>query len=276
MEAVGRLAGGVAHDFNNLLTVILGYGDLAADRDRRSGDPLRSRPREISRGRRRGAALTRQLLAFSRKQVLQPRCSTSTTSSGAWSKHAAPAHRRGHRARDSILGADLWPVKADPGQIEQVLMNLAVNARDAMPEGGRLTIETANVELDDGYRRRSTRKSRPGRYVLLAVTDTGCGMDRGHAEPHLRAVLHDQGAGQGHRPGAGHGLRHREAERRWHRGRQRAGAGHDLQGLPARSAASALAEAAPVPLRRASRRRDRDRSRCRGRRALRGLVAGAF
>jgi signal transduction histidine kinase len=145
MEAVGRLAGGVAHDFNNLLTVITSYSALLLE-DLGLDDPKRDDVDQIRKAAEGAAALTRQLLAFSRQQVLQPK---------------AP---------------DLGVVKADPGQIEQIIINLAVNARDAMPTGGRLTIEASNVDMDEAYVR-GHAPARAGRYVLLALSDTGIGMD---------------------------------------------------------------------------------------------------
>ena len=146
MEAVGQLAGGVAHDFNNLLTVILGFSDFVLD-SFGSEDPRRADMEEIVKAGQRAAALTQQLLAFSRKQVLQPTVLDLNASSTDMRHMLAPPDRRRHRSRAGA-GADLAPVRADPGQLEQVIMNLVVNARDAMPDGGRLTMETANVELD--------------------------------------------------------------------------------------------------------------------------------
>jgi signal transduction histidine kinase/DNA-binding NarL/FixJ family response regulator len=174
MEAVGRLAGGIAHDFNNLLTVIAGYGDilrthLAAE------ETARTYVDEITRAGDRAAALTRQLLAFSRRQVLRPE---SLDLSAVLPNVERLLRRLIGEDIDLLIlpQPDLWAVRADPSQIEQVVMNLAVNARDAMPLGGRLTIEAANVELDEEFAA-SHVGALPGSYVRLAVSDTGCGMD---------------------------------------------------------------------------------------------------
>jgi signal transduction histidine kinase/CheY-like chemotaxis protein len=174
MEAIGRLAGGVAHDFNNLLTAIIGYSDLVLMRTP-PDDPLRNDLDEIRKAGERAATLTQQLLAFSRKQILQPKLIDLNTT-------VIDTTRMLRRlvGEDvemvTVLKQGLWQVKADPGQIEQVLMNLAVNARDAMPGGGKLTVETANSNLDEGYAG-SHLSVAPGKYVMLAVSDTGCGMD---------------------------------------------------------------------------------------------------
>jgi len=174
MEAVGQLAGGVAHDFNNLLTAVLGYAALVAaglaDRPE-----LRRQVEEIARAGERGAALTRQLLAFSRNLPLAPRIvDLNAVVAGV------EAMLRRLIGEDVDLATRLQAtagrVLVDPGQLEQVIVNLAVNARDAMPDGGHLVIETADVELDAGYAR-THAGVRPGPYTLLAVSDSGCGMD---------------------------------------------------------------------------------------------------
>jgi PAS domain S-box-containing protein len=174
MEAVGRLAGGVAHDFNNLLTAISGYSELMLRR-LRHGDPLRHNAEEINKAGNRAASLTSQLLAFSRKQVLQPKVLDLNTVVADMDKMLRRLIGENIELV-TILEPQLWRIKADPGQLQQVVLNLAVNARDAMPELGRLTIETSNIELDDENARWHVGV-KPGRYVMLAVNDTGCGMD---------------------------------------------------------------------------------------------------
>ena len=198
MEAVGRLAGGVAHDFNNLLSVILTYAGFLLD-EVREGDPLRADILEIQRAGEQAASLTRQLLTFSRKQVLQPEVMDLNTVVSGMEEML----RRliGEDIELVIrLAGDLGIVRADPGQAEQVLMNLVVNCRDAMPEGGSLVIETANVELDETYASQHAAV-RPGPYVMLAVTDTGCGMDEATKarifEPFFTTKGTEQGTGLG-------------------------------------------------------------------------------
>ena len=174
MEAVGRLAGGIAHDFNNLLMVIQGYADLLTER-LAEGDPLRRNAEQIQTASQRATSLTRQLLAFSRKQMLAPKVLSIHSIVGDMEKILRRLIGEDVQLETSSV-PDLGLVKADRSQIEQVILNLAVNARDAMPEGGRLTIETANVDLDESFSHSSVMLS-PGPYVMLAVTDNGCGMD---------------------------------------------------------------------------------------------------
>jgi CheY-like chemotaxis protein len=200
MEAVGRLAGGVAHDFNNLLTVIRGRSEILLRR-LAPDIPWRQDIDLIEQTAERAAALTRQLLAFSRKQVLQPK---------VLELNAIVA------GMDSILrrligehielvwlpGPALGCVRADPGQLEQVVMNLVVNARDAMPRGGRLTLETGSVELDDAFVRRNPG-ARAGTHVMLAVTDTGVGMNE-FTKAHLfEPFFTTRGRGKGKGTGLG-------------------------------------------------------------------------
>ena len=175
MEAIGRLAGGVAHDFNNILTAIIGYTDLVAERL----DPADQTARDVGEIRKaadRAAALTRQLLAFSRKQFLNPTVlDLNETASGLL--QMLPRVIGEHIQTSVQLAGDLQRVKADASQMEQVLVNLVLNARDAMPMGGDLIIETANVELTEPRLRAENLTLEPGTYVMLAVTDTGTGMD---------------------------------------------------------------------------------------------------
>jgi len=174
MEAIGTLAGGVAHDFNNLLTVILGNTELAFGMIQ-PADPVRPRLEEVEKAANRATVLTRQLLAFSRRQQMERRSINLNDTIGELIKLL-------HRIIGADVevnlktGSDLSAIFADPAQIEQVVMNLAVNARDAMPHGGRLDIETSNVELDNNYRRLYPEVL-PGRYVLITVSDNGTGMD---------------------------------------------------------------------------------------------------
>ncbi len=198
MEAVGRLAGGVAHDFNNVLSVIISYAEMIVA-DLKPGDPVRDAAEEIRKAGERAAGLTRQLLMFSRQNVIEPRILDLN-------EILAGMEKMLHR----IVGEDvdltcattplLGRVRADSTSIEQVVMNLVVNARDAMPAGGQLTLETANVTLDDAYARMHPGV-RAGPHVMLAVTDTGTGMDSATKarifEPFFTTKAKDKGTGLG-------------------------------------------------------------------------------
>src|SRR5207302_1375328 len=198
MEAVGRLAGGVAHDFNNILTAITGHAELLLQ-DLGHHDPRRVDVDEIRRSAERAAGLTRQLLAFSRQQVLQPK----VVDLNALVLDMDKLLRRliGEDVElATVLDAALGRVTADPGQLEQVIVNLAVNARDAMPQGGKLTLETRNIDLDSSYTLEHSLV-KPGPYVHLTVSDSGIGMDeetQAHAfEPFFTTKPRGQGTGLG-------------------------------------------------------------------------------
>jgi signal transduction histidine kinase len=200
MEAIGTLAGGVAHDFNNILTIIIGNADLAL-KNVVKDDPLREDLGEIKIAAERAASLTRQLLAFSRKQIITPRVLDLNELLTDIEK----------KMLSRLVGEDvelltipepaLWQVQVDPGQMEQVIMNLAINARDAMPTGGKLTIETANIDLAENYFYNHGIKKQPGPYVMLAVSDTGSGMDEKIKEhifdPFFTTKVQGKGKGTG-------------------------------------------------------------------------------
>jgi PAS domain S-box-containing protein len=198
LEGIGRLAGGIAHDFNNILGVILGYSELM---ERQIGEDHVARPRleQVIQAAQRAAGLTRQLLAFSRKQVMQPKL-----------LDLGSAVNDMRRMLERVVGEDLeievrsgeglGAVLADPTQIEQVVMNLVVNARDAMPTGGHLTIETANADLDESYAA-THPPAQPGRFVMLAVSDTGVGMDVETQQRMFEPFFTTKPAGEG--PGLG-------------------------------------------------------------------------
>ena len=175
MEAIGRLAGGVAHDFNNLLSVVLSYSELLIA-DLKEGDPIRDDIEEIRRAGTRAASLTRQLLMFSRQQVIEPKVLDLNEVLSAMEKMLRRLVGEDVELT-SVPGAALGRVRVDPGSIEQVIMNLAINARDAMPTGGKLSMETANVTLDEEYAR-GHLSAKPGSYVMFSMTDTGTGIEK--------------------------------------------------------------------------------------------------
>jgi two-component system cell cycle sensor histidine kinase/response regulator CckA len=194
MEAVGRLAGGVAHDFNNLLTVINGYSELLLARPG-SADSNRELMAEIHKAGKRAETLTKQLLAYSRKQILKPKILEINA-------HVVDIQKMVHRmvGEDMEIATSLDPelgrIRADPTQLEQIIINLATNARDAMPQGGTLTIRTRNIELDEKYTA-SHAGSRLGRYVMLEISDTGCGMDKKTKQHIFEPFFTTKDAGKG-------------------------------------------------------------------------------
>ncbi len=194
LESVGRLAGGIAHDFNNMLTAINGYSDLTLRR-LPPDDPLRANIEEIRKAGERSAELTHQLLAFSRQQILQEKVLDLN-------KVVADTSMMLERVIGedvkliTALSPQIGKIKADPGQLSQVILNLVVNARDAMPQGGKLTIETKNVELDASYAR-NHRSVKPGNYVMMAVSDTGSGIDSETMDHMFEPFFTTKGVGKG-------------------------------------------------------------------------------
>jgi PAS domain S-box-containing protein len=216
MEAIGRPAGGVAHDFNNLLTVINGYSDMLLN-ELAEDDPQRSAIEEIRGAGERAAGLTKQLLTFGRRQIRRPR----PLDLNALIRGAERMLQRlidENILLETNLGPELGLVEADPGQMSQLLLNLSVNARDAMPDGGRLLIATANSHFDS---EKTPPGCPPGDY-----TDRGryrCRHERGNHSAHLRTILHHQAQRAGRRARTGYRLRHRQARRRLHPRGQRTG-----------------------------------------------------
>ena len=194
MEAVGQLAGGLAHDFNNLLGVILGYCEILEEQSDLT-QPSRKMIVEIHNAGASAKSLTQRLLAFSRRQVLQPVFLDLNESVKRMDTMLDRLIGDDVELK-SVLRGDLGTIKADPSQLEQVLMNLAINARDAMPKGGKIAIETANVEIDETYARQHP-STKPGRYVMLTVSDTGSGMDLETQSHIFEPFFSTKGPGQG-------------------------------------------------------------------------------
>ena len=195
MESVGQLVGGIAHDFNNLLTVINGMSQLILEQTG-PDDPVHADVKEINAAGERAAMLTRQLLAFSRQQVLAPQVLNVDTA--VVGMESLLRRVLGEDIDLVVVPApDLGSVKADPGQLEQVLANLAVNARDAMPQGGHLTIETQNVMIDEAYARQHGAAVPPGPYVMLSVSDSGVGMDEATRARVFEPFFTTKGPGKG-------------------------------------------------------------------------------
>jgi two-component system cell cycle sensor histidine kinase/response regulator CckA len=198
MEAIGQLAGGVAHDFSNLLTVIH-LSTRLLEKQMQPQDPLWKDVERIQDAGQRATLLTRQLLSFSRRDVVEPQVLDLNQVIGDVSKMLGRMIREDVEL-EMVLAEDLWPVTLDGTQVDQVVINLAVNARDAMPDGGTLTIETANVVLDEAYAAFHVG-AQPGEYVLLTISDTGVGMDdevKAHLfEPFFTTKERDEGTGLG-------------------------------------------------------------------------------
>ena len=235
MEGIGQITGGVAHDFNNLLTIIIGNLETllrnlnvtAVDAER-----LRRSAENAMRGARRAESLTQRLLAFSRQQPLDPK----PTDLGRLVTGMSDLLRRslGEQVTvETVLGGGVWRANTDPNQLELAILNLAVNARDAMPNGGKLTLETANVYLDEQYAA-SQAEVLPGQYVMLAVTDTGSGMPPDVIARAFRPLLHDEGNWTRHRIGPLAGLWLRQAIAWARENLQRGGRRHDDQALSAK------------------------------------------
>ena len=249
MEAIGKLAGGVAHDFNNMLTAILGYASMIQE-DAPPKSAIRDQALQIRRAAENAASLTQKLLAFSRKQVLHSDPVDFRSMLGN-----LLALVRGAIGADitvtTHMGEELWPILADPVQLEQSMVNLAINARDAMPNGGTLQISARNAPRPNGERRPDA-DVKPGDYVQITVTDTGSGMDEATRTRMFEPFFTTKAPGQGHRPRPVDRLRVRAAVRRLHRRDVDAGTRHvDRTAVAARARRAAVT---PDTRRRQSKR----------------------
>jgi signal transduction histidine kinase len=231
MEAIGQLTGGVAHDFNNLLAVIMGNIELAQAALQASNILSAQQKMEDARGgAQRAAMLTQRLVAYSRRQNLDPKPTDANKIVSGMS--VLLRHSIGDISLETVLAGGLWQTIIDPHQLESALLNLAINARDAMPTGGKITIETANAHLDEAYADAHEDVS-PGQYVLVAVSDVGTGMSEAAVETRLRAILHHQGGRQGVWARAFTGLRVHQTVERPCQNLQRTRFGHDRKAVPA-------------------------------------------
>jgi hypothetical protein len=240
MDSIGRLAGGVAHDFNNMLGVILGHAEIARD-GLTPDQPLHANLLEICKAAERSADLTRQLLAFARKQAVTPKVlDLNETVEGMLNMLRRLIGENIDLAWQPMAS---WSVRIDPSQIDQILANLCINARDAIDGSGTVSIETHNAVLDETFCAIHAG-SHPGEYVRLAFRDSGCGMDAETMSHIFEPFFTTKGQGEGTGPGIGHGLWHRQAEQRIHRGVQRTRPWHHLRHLSApparRSGAAAV------------------------------------
>jgi CheY-like chemotaxis protein len=195
MEAIGQLTGGIAHDFNNLLTVISGNIETVERRMSRTDPGLYRHLEAAARAVERASTLTHRLLAYSRRQPLEPR-SVELNRLIMGMSDLLGRTIGAHITIETVLAAGLWQVSADPNQVENAILNLAVNARDAMPDGGKLTLETANAHLDDAYARINA-EAIPGQYVMVAVSDTGIGMTPEVVEKAFEPFFTTKGLGEG-------------------------------------------------------------------------------
>ena len=232
MEAIGQLTGGIAHDFNNLLTIIVGNIELLQRRLPEGADRLQRAATHAMEATRRAATLTQRLLAFSRRQPLDPK-PIDVNKLVAGMSDLLRRTLGEVVVLETVLAGGLWRSQADPNQLENAILNLAVNARDAMPDGGKLTIETANARLDEAYVEALAEPVPAGQYVLVAVSDTGTGMDKATMEKVFEPFFTTKEAGQGNRTRPEPGVRLRPAVQRSCQDLQRAGRGHDDQDLPA-------------------------------------------
>ena len=230
MEAIGTLAGGIAHDFNNILAAIIGYSELAMD-TLDQGNTVQDEIRQIMKAADRAKMLIQQILAFSRKTTLEmrPLDINRVIADSVKIIQATIPKMISLEVKSEVKGG---VVNGDPNQLSQVFLNLASNAKDAMPGGGRLTIETKRVSID-GIFGQSPPGVGPGDYARISVSDTGLGMDQGTLEHIFEPFLYDQGGGPGHRTGAGFGIRDRQGAQGAYRLPEQAGRGHGVPDIPA-------------------------------------------